>query len=292
LVFTSIIGTSDLAEHIGDSRWAIVDCRFLLADEAWGDREYRIAHIPGAVYAHLDNDLSGPKTGSNGRHPLPRPDVLVQTFIRLGIGSGMQVVAYDQDSGMFASRLWWLLRWLGHDAVAVLDGGFGKWTAERRPIEAGDSRNYARPAARFTGTPRNDMIADADDVAAVVEHADRLLLDARAPERYRGEVEPLDRVPGHIPGAVNRFFQDNIGANGVLRSPDDLRAAFSGVLGGVAADRVICYCGSGVTACHNLLALEHAGLPGAKLYPGSWSEWCSDPSRPIEASGKKERPAM
>jgi thiosulfate/3-mercaptopyruvate sulfurtransferase len=292
LAFNTIIGASDLANHIGDSQWAIVDCRFQLADVQWGEREYGVAHIPGASYAHLDKDLSGQKTGSNGRHPLPEAAALVQTFIRLGIGSGMQVVAYDQDSGMFASRLWWLLRWMGHDAVAVLDGGFAKWTAEGRPVERAGSSRYVRSAPRFTGAPRVNMIVDVNDVAATVEHGGSMLVDARAPERYRGDVEPLDRVPGHIPGAVNRFFQDNVGEDGLLRSPADLRETFSSMFGGVPTDRVVCYCGSGVTACHNLLALEHAGLPGAKLYAGSWSEWCSDSSRPIEESPKKERPAM
>lgn len=199
----------------------------------------------------------------------------------------MQVVAYDQDSGMFASRLWWLLRWMGHDAVAVLDGGFARWTAEGRPVEAAGAGNYARPPARFTGTPRNGMTVGVDDIARVVEQGGALLLDARAPERYSGDVEPLDRVPGHIPGAANRFFQDNVGPLGLLRSPDELRATFSAIFGNVAVEDVVCYCGSGVTACHNLLALEHAGLQGAKLYPGSWSEWCSDPSRPVERSPKK-----
>jgi len=292
LAFRTIIGANDLAAHIGDSQWAIVDCRFQLADEEWGEREYRVAHIPGSAYAHLDRDLSGPKTGSNGRHPLPDPEALVQTFIRLGIGSGMQVVVYDQDSGMFASRLWWLLRWMGHDAVAVLDGGFARWTAAGRPVESAGSSNYVRSAVRFTGTPRRDMTANIQDVAGTLEHGGSLLVDARAPERYRGDIEPLDRVPGHIPGAVNRFFQDNVGADGLLRPPADLRATFSALFGGLPAERVVCYCGSGVTACVNLLALEHAGLPGAKLYPGSWSEWCSDPSRPVEQSPKKERPAM
>jgi len=287
LAFTTIIGTNDLAEHITDSQWAIVDCRFQLADEPWGEREHRIAHIPGAVYAHLDRDLSGPKTGSNGRHPLPDPNALVQTLIRLGIGSGMQVVAYDQDSGMFASRLWWMLRWLGHDAVAVLDGGFAKWTAEGRPVGAAGSSHYARPPARFTATLRAGMAVGLDTIAGVVEHGGALLLDARAPERYRGDIEPLDRVPGHIPGALNRFFQDNVGPPGVLRSPDELRATYLGIFGDVPVEQVVCYCGSGVTACHNLLALEHAGLQGAKLYPGSWSEWCSDPSRPVERSPKR-----
>ena len=199
----------------------------------------------------------------------------------------MQVVAYHQDSGMFASRLWWLLRSMGHDAVAVLDGGFARWTAENRPIETADSTSYARTPARFTGTPRGDMTVDVDDVARVVEKGGALLLDARAPERYRGDVEPLNRVPGHIPDALNRFFQDNVGPDGLLRSPDELRATFSAIFGGVPVDQVVCYCGSGVTACHNILALEHAGLRGAKLYPGSWSEWCSDPLRPVERSPKK-----
>ena len=292
MAFNTIIGASDLAKHVGDSQWAIVDCRFQLTDEQWGEREYRVAHIPGASYAHLDKDLSGQKTGSNGRHPLPEPAALVQTFIRLGIGSEMQVVVYDQDSGMFASRLWWLLRWMGHDAVAVLDGGFAKWTAEGRPVESAGSSHYVRSAVRFTGAPRLDMTVDVNDVAAIVEHGGSMLLDARAPERYRGDVEPLDRVPGHIPGAVNRFFQDNVGAGGLFRQPDDLRETFSRLFGGLPTEHVVCYCGSGVTACHNLLALEHAGLPGAKLYAGSWSEWCSDSSRPIEPSPKKERPAM
>ena len=265
----------------------VVDCRFQLADEPWGEREYLIAHIPGATYAHLDRDLSGPKTGSNGRHPLPDPRALIQTFIRLGIGSGMQVVAYDQDSGMFASRLWWLLRWMRHDAVAVLDGGFSRWTAERRPVEASGASDDARPPARFTGTPRHEMTMRLDEVAGIVDRGSALLLDARAPERFRGDIEPLDRVPGHIPGAVNRFFQDNLSPLGTWRSPGELRATFSDIFGNVPSEEVVCYCGSGVTACHNLLALEHAGLTGAKLYPGSWSEWCSDPSRPVGRSPKK-----
>ena len=237
-------------------------------------------HIPGAVYAHLDHDLSGFKTGTNGRHPLPDPDTLARTFGRLGIGSSVQVVAYDQDNGMYASRLWWLLRWLGHDAAAVLDGGFAKWNAEGRPTRSGAETRAART---FVGSPRAEMTVDARTVAALTTKADWRLIDARAPERYRGDVEPLDKVAGHIPGAANHFFQTNLDPNGILRSPEDLRERLRRAIGDTPPDRVVSYCGSGVTACHNLLAFEHAGLKGAKLYPGSWSEWSSDPTRPTES---------
>ena len=283
MAFTTIIGTDELAAHLAEPQWITVDCRFQLADESWGEREYLIAHIPGAVYAHLNKDLSGPLTGRNGRHPLPDPDVLVQTFIRLGVGSGMQVVAYDQDNGMFASRLWWLLRWMGHEHVAVLDGGFQKWMAERRPVSPGKN---VRAAKQFTGSARPEMLVDAGAVAALVGRRDAMLLDARAPERYRGDIEPIDRVPGHIPGAVNYFFQQNVDEQGVFRPAGDLRAQLSAAVGGTPPEHVVCYCGSGVTACQNLLAMEHAGLTGAKLYAGSWSEWSSDPSRPVERSPK------
>ncbi len=281
MAFTTVIGTSDLAAHAADATWTIVDCRFKLADDDWGHREYLTGHVPGAVYAHLGHDLSSAPDGSNGRHPLPDPRTLVETFGRLGITQGTQVVAYDQDSGMFASRLWWLLRWMGHDAVAVLDGGFSKWTAEGRPVASG---NNARASRRFTGAPRPDMTANVADVAALMHRQDARLVDARAPERHRGETEPLDRVAGHIPGAANHFFQQNLDDHGVFRSPDDLRERLSHALDGTPPDHVVCYCGSGVTACHNLLALEHAGLRGAKLYAGSWSEWSSDPARPVEKS--------
>jgi thiosulfate/3-mercaptopyruvate sulfurtransferase len=289
LAFHTLIDSDDLAAQVADARWIAVDCRFQLADEPWGEREYLTAHIPGAVYAHLNRDLSGVLTGKNGRHPLPDPGTLTQTFIRLGIGTGMQVVAYDQDSGMFASRLWWLLRWMGHDSVAVLDGGFRKWVAEHRPLVSGYT---ARTAPRFTGTPRDDMTVDAEGVTAILEQHDALLLDARAPERYRGDVELVDRVPGHIPGAVNHYFQQNLDDRGTFRSADDLREHLSAALGSTPADRVVCYCGSGVTACHNLLAMEVAGMRGARLYAGSWSEWSSDPSRPIERGGKEKGPPL
>ncbi len=278
MTHTTLIGSRELASTLADPRLVVVDCRFDLGDTGAGERAYEQAHISGAVYAHLDRDLSGAKTGTNGRHPLPTIDALVATLGRLGIGPDVQVVAYDQDTGMFASRLWWLLRWMGHDGVAVLDGGFAKWTEARLPTSSGIEN---RPARTFTGAPREQMTVTAMEVASLSSSPDWRLVDARAPERYRGDVEPLDPVAGHIPGAVNHFYQRNLDA-GTFRRPEDLRRELSGVVGGTSGDHVICYCGSGVTACHNLLALEHAGLSGARLYPGSWSEWVSDPNRPIE----------
>ena len=281
MAFTTLISSATLGKHVGEPAWIVADCRFKLDDVDWGEREYAAAHIPGAVYVHLDRDLSAPKTGTNGRHPLPDAATMAATFSRLGISSGSQVVAYDQDNGMYASRLWWMLRYMGHDAVAVLDGGFAKWRSEGRETRAGVE---SRPPASFSGKPRGEMIVDAPTVASVSAAGSSAtkLLDARAPQRYRGETEPLDRVPGHIPGAANYFFQQNLDANGTFRTPEELRTQIGGVLGGTHAQDVVCYCGSGVTACHNLLAMEHAGLKGAKLYPGSWSEWSSDPARPVE----------
>jgi thiosulfate/3-mercaptopyruvate sulfurtransferase len=199
------------------------------------------------------------------------------------------VVAYDQGNGMYASRLWWLLRWLGHDAVAVLDGGFAKWKSEGRPTAKGVE---ARAARAFAGAPRADMILDATDVAAIAGTAGWKLVDARAPERYRGDVEPIDRVPGHIPGAANYFYGRSLDASGTFRSPDEIRQQLNdslGPLGDTTPDHVVCYCGSGVTACHNLLALEHAGITGARLYPGSWSEWSSDARRPVGTGAEPTR---
>ncbi|OFV93360.1 MAG: 3-mercaptopyruvate sulfurtransferase [Acidobacteria bacterium RIFCSPLOWO2_12_FULL_65_11] len=281
MAYTTLMPTDVLAAHFGDPSWAVVDCRFTLADEAWGEREYLARHIPGAAYAHLDRDLSGPRTFRNGRHPLPDVSTLRRAVGRLGIANGMQVVAYDQDSGMFASRLWWLLRWLGHDTVAVLDGGVARWLAEGRQTSSGEEHRAAR---EFAGIARTDMVVGADGVQARMAQADWRLVDARTPERYRGDSEPIDRVAGHIPGAINHCFQWNLDEQGRFRPPEGLRTRFRDTIGDVAPEHIICYCGSGVTACHDLLALEHAGVRGAKLYPGSWSEWSSDPSRAVERS--------
>ena len=279
MAFTTLIDTETVAAHVTDPAFTIVDCRYDLHDEAWGEREYAGQHIPGAVSASLDRDLSGAKTGQNGRHPLPDPAHLARTLGRFGITEGIQVVAYDQDSGMFASRLWWLLRWLGHDHVALVDGGLAKWRAEGRTVQSGVETRAPR---EFRGAPRDGWVVNVGEIAGLIGRRDWRLLDARAPERYRGEIEPLDRVAGHIPSATNYFFTGNLGEDGTFRSAENLRVRLSEAIGGLPPDRVVCYCGSGVTACHNLLALEHAGLPGARLYPGSWSEWSSDPARPVE----------
>jgi thiosulfate/3-mercaptopyruvate sulfurtransferase len=277
-IFTTLIETDELERFLAEPALAIVDCRFRLADTEWGAREHALAHIPGAVYAHLDEDLSGIKTGTNGRHPLPDPVRLSNWLGQVGIDGITQVVAYDQDTGMFASRLWWLLRWLGHDRAAVLDGGFSKWITEGRPTSAAD---VLRPARRFTASLRPDLAVSTSEVDELRHDSDWKIVDARAPERFRGENETLDKAAGHIPGAVNHFYMDNLEPEGTFLRPDVLRDQFERTLGGVPPDQAIVYCGSGVTACHDLLALEHAGLQGARLYAGSWSEWSSDPTRPI-----------
>jgi thiosulfate/3-mercaptopyruvate sulfurtransferase len=283
MAYTTLVSTETLAAHIGE--WVVVDCRFDLANDAWGREQYAAAHVPGAVYASLNDDLSGPRTGTNGRHPLPADEALVATIERLGIGNGTQVVAYDQDAGPWASRLWWLLRYAGLASVAVLDGGFAKWIAEGRPVRPGLEN---RPRGVFRASFQRQMHATLDEVARRRTDGRTLLVDARAPERFEGRAETIDKAAGHIPGARNRFFRDNLAADGTLLGVDALRAAFSGVLGGRPPAEAVMYCGSGVTACHNLLAMAHAGLDGSPLYSGSWSEWSSDPSRPIETGPARD----
>jgi thiosulfate/3-mercaptopyruvate sulfurtransferase len=277
-VFTTLISTDLLASRRQDP-WVVVDCRTDLRDPSWGAAQYLEGHIPGAVFASLTADLSGAKTGANGRHPLPCVEDMELTFGRLGISNGVQVVVYDQDSGMFASRLWWMLRYLGHDAVAVLDGGWAAWTRERREQRSGQE---SRPAATFTGRRRKEMRLPLEQAIAGLGDPAVLFVDGRAPERYTGESEPIDPVAGHIPGAVNHFHKLNVTADGRMRPADELRRELTALLGGRAPQQAVMYCGSGVTACHNLLAMEHAGLPGAQLYAGSWSEWVSDERRPVE----------
>ena len=281
MMFSTLITPDQLAPHLADQEWVVIDCRFDLAAPARGEELYLESHIPGARYAHLDRDLSGEKTGSNGRHPLPTAEQMRERFGTFGISPGRQVVVYDADSGIHASRLWWMVRFMGHDTVALLDGGFARWTREGRGTRGG--KEQWRPAT-FVGAPRESWQLDAAEVARGLRQPSPILVDARAEERFRGENETIDKQAGHIPGARNFFFQRNLSADKTFKSPHELRAEWQTVLGDARPDDVVMYCGSGVTACHNLLALEHAGLGGARLYPGSWSEWSADPSRPIETS--------
>lgn len=282
MTFRTLIAPETLHAHLGREDWRLVDCRFDLADADAGERAWREAHVPGAVYAHLERDLSGPVTSRTGRHPLPDPDRLVQRLGEWGINPASQVVAYDASGGAMAARLWWLLRWLGHDAVAVLDGGWSAWRGAGFPVES------ALPSPSPTRFERRLSLNESIDTAAVLRavegESDWRLVDARAPERFRGEVEPIDPVAGHVPGAVNRPFAENLDARGRFLRPEILRERFATIASG-RADRVAHYCGSGVTACHNVLAMEYAGLGGSRLYAGSWSEWIRDPSHPVTREG-------
>ncbi len=278
MAFETLIGTEALAPYLNNPDWALVDCRFDLARTEWGEAQYQAGHIPGAVYAHLNRDLSGAKTGLNGRHPLPAVEAFARRAGEWGIGPGVQVVAYDQDHGMYASRLWWLLRYVGHTAVAVLDGGLARWQREGRDLRGGVEQRRPRP---FSAAPRRAMAVTVDQVERLRLDPGWRLIDARSPVRFRGETEPLDPVAGHIPGAVNFPNVEGVSADGIFLPREALRARLLELLGLVPAERAVCYCGSGVAACQDILALEHAGLSGAKLYAGSWSEWCADPARPV-----------
>ena len=276
MIYTTIVSTDIVQANLAN--WAIVDCRFDLRDDEWGRQQYRAAHVPGAMYVSLNDDLAGERTPTSGRHPLPSTDDLGRLFARLGIDDDTQVVVYDQDSGLYAGRLWWSLRYLGHDAVALLDGGWAKWLREERPTRDGSE---SRTPRAFVARPRPELVVSVEDVVAR-SGSGALLIDARAPERYEGRSEPLDAVAGHIPGAANHFYRWNLTNEGTLRSAGELREAYAALLGGRPPEQAIAYCGSGVTACHNLLAMEHAGLHGTPLYVGSWSEWSSDRGRPVE----------
>ena len=274
-MFTTLVATDELARHLDDPRWVVFDCRHDLAQPGLGRIEYRQSHIPGARFMHMDEDLAGHATGENGRHPLPDPAVFAAKLGTAGVGPDTQVVADDAQGGVNAARLWWMLRWLGHDAVAVLDGGLGKWLREERRVAAESPR--ATPA-RFEPRLRPRAV-DAGFLLARLRSPGMKLVDARSAERYRGEVEPIDPVAGHIPGAINRFVRENL-EDGAFKPAERLREEFRALIGGLAPDAVVHACGSGVAACHNLLAMEVAGLSGSKLYPGSWSEWIADPARP------------
>jgi len=280
--YTTIVARDILQRHLQDPGWIIFDCRFNLAAPAAGEAAYRESHIPGARYAHLERDLSAPKTAVTGRHPLPNPEQLARKLGDWGVNNRKQVIAYDGAGGIIAARLWWLIRWLGHNAVAVLDGGFNRWWEEERPVNA-------EPPQIEPAEFKASLVVNAWDDSAFVERnlaeQDDTVLDARAAPRFAGEQESIDPVAGHIPGAVNRPFDMNLDAHGDFRPPVELRQAFCDLLANMEPERVVHMCGSGVTACHNLLAMEAAGLCGSRLYVGSWSEWITDPRRP-RATGK------
>lgn len=277
MTFTTIISAADLAREIG--RCVVVDCRHDLFDPEAGPAGYRAGHIPGAFYLHQDTDLAGAKTGRNGRHPLPGREAIRKLLERLGLSDGDQLVAYDTSGGQMAVRLWWLARWIGHHEVAVLDGGLAAWQ------RAGQELSVAVPpqpqpgelALRASLAPSIDVTG----VQAALASGTPTIVDARTAERYRGDAEPIDPVAGHIPGAVNRPMPDNLQPDGRFKEAAVLRAEFAALLGDVAPANVAHHCGSGIAGCHNVLAMELAGLGGSLLYPGSWSEWCADPNRPI-----------
>ncbi|MES2318087.1 MAG: sulfurtransferase [Pseudomonadota bacterium] len=279
-MYTTLITPAALADHLDSPDWVAVDCRHDLMNPTAGRDGYAIGHIPGAVFADMDHELSGAKRGPDGafrgRHPLPERAALAETLRGWGIGPGTQVVAYDAQGGMFAARLWWLLRWLGHPAVAVLDGGLAAWQSQGLALSA---EVPARARGSFAEQAPLVATVSAAQVLENIDGGEKIVLDARAPDRFRGENETMDPVGGHIPGAKNRFFKDNLQDDGRFKDAAQLKADFSGLVNDPA--KAIMQCGSGVTACHNLLALEVAGMPGAALYPGSWSEWCADPARPV-----------
>lgn len=272
---STIVTTQELAEH---PEWRVFDCRADLSNHQAGGASYAQGHIPGAVHASLEHDLSGPKTGRNGRHPLPRAEDFVAWLGTHGLRRDDQVVAYDSVGGAYASRLWWMLQWVGHRAVAVLDGGIDKWLREGRPITR-DVPSYAR--TRYDGRVDGALSVDTGAVLRNLETHAALVLDARSAGRYAGIGETLDPVAGHIPGARNRPYTENLTPDGCFKPPAVLREEIGAILSGVEPASVVHQCGSGVTACHNLLAMRVAGFDGGRLYAGSWSEWCSDPSRPV-----------
>ncbi|MGA8475160.1 MAG: sulfurtransferase [Candidatus Cybelea sp.] len=272
-----MISPEDLRARLGDPEVIVLDCRHALADFSLGRRLYEESHIPGAFFAAVEDDLAGTKTGKNGRHPLPDPETFAGFLRGLGINDGTQIIAYDAGADMFAARLWFLCRWIGHDATAVLDGGFAAWTALGYPVTAAPSQPSGEGSLTVALRPR--LVVDTDYVRANLGDPGMQLLDARAKERFTGETEPIDPVGGHIPGAMQRWFKDNFTPSGNLKSPEQLREEFARA--GLDPKRTVHQCGSGVSSAVTLLAMAHAGLEGSRIYNGSWSEWVAEPSRPI-----------
>lgn len=282
MTYTTILPPQTLYEHLDDPRWIVLDCRFNLADTQEGRREYEAGHLRGAFYADLERDLSGARSGSNGRHPFPDPALFAALLEGFGTRDETQIVAYDDGGDMFAARLWFLCRWIGHDAAAVLDGGLRGWQDAGYRTTAESS--VARARGSVTVHLRPELTVDADRVLAQLESRELCIVDARTVERFRGDVEPIDRKAGHIPGARNRCFKEDYDEGGRFKSPEILRAEFSRY---GSPERIVHQCGSGVSAAVNALAMEIAGLHGTRIYPGSWSEWCSSDERPVEAGPER-----
>jgi len=283
-----LITPQALAGHLDDPAWVVFDCRHALTDHAYGPTAYAKGHVPGARFADMEHALCGPIGPGTGRHPLPDWDAFCAWLSSQGVGHHSTVVAYDDSHGAYAARLWWMLRTLGHEHVAVLDGGFARWTREGHPTETQAPR--IQPA-RFQGRPDPARVLSLDELQRRLGAAELLLVDARAAERYRGESEPIDPRAGHIPGAINLPFMDNVNGAGVFLPPERLRARLLAAYAGAPPERAVHYCGSGVTACHNVLAQAAAGLPWGRLYAGSWSQWCADPARPAELGEAPRRKA-
>lgn len=276
-MYKTLISVDTLKDHLDNPEWVVFDCRFALDNPEWGSGEYQASHIPGALYAHLDRDLAAPQRPDTGRHPLPDTDAFVRWLGENGVDGSRQVVAYDQGGGAFAARLWWMMRWVGHEAAAVMDGGWAAWTAAGFPVS--DKVPAPGPAV-FEPAVDNELWLTSEQLESALRDQRVRLVDARGAERYRGDSEPIDPVAGHVPGAVNLPFTDNLDEQGRFKDPEALRRRFESVAEG-NNDEVVHMCGSGVTAAHNLLAMEVAGLAGSRLYPGSWSEWITNPDRPI-----------
>jgi len=275
--FKTLVSAEELNQHIDDPNWAVFDLRFDLNDKEKGPQEYLEGHIPGAVYAHLERDLSLPASPQGGRHPLPAVGVMERTFSKWGIDGDTQVVAYDSQGGSFAARLWWMLRYLGHNRVALLDGGFPAWVKVSLPLHKGQE---SRAPRAFKADPQDWMLVDVEDVLRSLYDEESLLIDARSPERHQGLEEPIDRLAGHIPGAANRFWQHNLDEKGHFHSKETLQKEWQELLKDIPPESSIVHCGSGVTGCLNILAMTRAGLGGARLYAGSWSQWLEDPDLP------------
>ena len=279
-----LISAETLMEIHGEGNTRILDCRYLLNDPGFGVASYRRAHIPGSIYLDLAEDLSSPITARTGRHPLPAVDHFAETVGKWGVADDSIVIAYDDGPGAMAARCWWLLRWFGHQSVYVLDGGLDAWV-EAGGVLVDGTESY--PMAKFTGRPRQNDWTDADTLMQVMDDPVRLIIDARENKRFLGLEEPIDRIAGHIPSAINRPFQHNL-SGGRFKSAKILKQEFIDLVGSISPNQVIHSCGSGVTACHNLLAMEVAGLHGSRLYAGSWSEWITDPNRPVISSVSRE----